>query len=75
MQKYLGLISILILVVTGLSYYFLLGKMIPESWVYSVLFGGFLASVLACWFSPSGFLKKTSATILIGLPVCYKEFD
>jgi hypothetical protein len=71
MSKYLGLISILILVITGFIYYSLLGKMIPEFWVYSILFIGFFASILFCWFSPSGFWKKVSATILIGLPICF----
>ncbi|MEH7386438.1 hypothetical protein V7147_13680 [Bacillus sp. JJ1521] len=70
MRKYLGIVSILILIATYLILQSLLGKQIGHLWVLIIVIG-YLASALASWFSKSGFWRKASATILIVLPVGY----
>jgi hypothetical protein len=69
-KKYLGLVSIGILVLTFLVLQTLVGKQIGHLWVWIILIG-YIGSVLASWFSASGFWRKASATILIALPVAF----
>lgn len=81
MRKHLGLLSFLILVLTGFTWYSFyttgsfLNTYIPKKiWsnggmYYGLLVVGFSASSLFCLFSPKGFWKKASATLLIGIPV------
>lgn len=70
MRKYLGIVSILILIVTYLILGSLVGKQIGHLWVLIIVIG-YLASALASWYSKSGFWRKASATILIIIPVGY----
>ena len=70
LRKYLGIISILILIVTYSILQSLVGKQIGHLWVWIIVIG-YLASALASWYSKIGFWRKASATILIVLPVGY----
>ncbi|MEH7254315.1 hypothetical protein V7111_19520 [Neobacillus niacini] len=70
MRKYLGIVSILILIATYLILQSLVGKQIGHLWVLIIVIG-YLASALAFWYSKSGFWRKASATILTVLPVGY----
>ena len=70
MRKYLGIVSILILIATYLILESLVGKRIGHLWVW-IIGIGYLASALASWYSESGFWRKASATVLTGLPVGY----
>lgn len=70
MRKYIGIVSILILIVTYFILESLVGKQIGHLWVWIIVIG-YLASALASWYSESGFWRKASATILIVLPVGY----
>ncbi|MEL3971050.1 hypothetical protein AAEO50_02060 [Rossellomorea oryzaecorticis] len=70
MKKYLGIISILILILTFLLLQTLVGKQIGQWWVWIIAIG-YTASAAASWFSESGFWRKASAAILIALPVAF----
>ncbi|KZE37179.1 hypothetical protein AV656_11400 [Bhargavaea cecembensis] len=70
MRKYLGILSIAILVVTFIILQSLVGKDIGASWVFIILIG-YSAAVLASWYSERGFWRKVSAAILIVLPAGY----
>ncbi|MCU1807588.1 hypothetical protein NVV31_19565 [Cytobacillus firmus] len=70
MRKYLGIVSILILIATYLILQALVGKQIGHLWVL-IIVTGYLASAIASWYSKSGFWRKASATILIVLPLGY----
>ncbi|RDW17674.1 hypothetical protein CWR45_10025 [Oceanobacillus chungangensis] len=70
MRKYLGIISILVLVATFLTLQSFVGKQIGNLWIWIILIG-YLVATLASWYSKSGFWRKASATILIILPVGY----
>jgi len=70
LRKYLGIISILILIATYLILQSLVGKQIGHLWIWIIVIG-YLASALASWYSKSGFWRQASATILIVLPVGY----
>ena len=70
LRKYLGIVSILILIATYLILQSLVGKQIGHLWVLIIVIG-YLASALASWYSKSGFWRKASATILIVLPAGY----
>lgn len=70
MRKYLGIVSILILMITFIIVNYLVDQEIGYLWAF-VIAGGYIASVLASWYSTSGFWRKSSATILIVLPVGY----
>ncbi|RWZ60607.1 hypothetical protein EQV77_04745 [Halobacillus fulvus] len=71
MRKYLGVVSILILIATYLILQTLFGTQIGQLWVLVIIAIGYVASALASWYSKSGFWRKASATILIVLPVGY----
>lgn len=68
MRKYLGIVSIAILVGTYVILELLVGKQIGQLWVWIIVVG-YLAAAIVTWYSESGFWKKASATILIGLPL------
>ncbi|OAT85945.1 hypothetical protein A6P54_17475 [Bacillus sp. MKU004] len=70
MKKYLGLVSIGILILTFIVLQSLVGKQIGHLWVWIMLIGYF-GAVLASWFSSSGLWRKASATILIALPLAF----
>jgi len=70
LRKYLGIVSILILIATYLILQSLVGKQIGYLWVVIIVIG-YLASAIASWLSTSRFWKKASATILIVLPAGY----
>jgi len=70
MRKYLGIVSIIILIGTYLLLESLVGKQIGHLWVLVIVIG-YLASAIASWYSKNGFWRKASATILIALPVGY----
>ncbi|MGD6968752.1 hypothetical protein ACQCVP_20240 [Rossellomorea vietnamensis] len=70
LRKYLGMVSILILIATYLILQSLVGKYMGQWWVVIIVIG-FVSSALASWYSESGFWRKASATILIALPVGY----
>ncbi|MBH9966051.1 hypothetical protein [[Bacillus] enclensis] len=70
MKKYLGLVSIGILILTFIVLQSLVGKQIGHLWVWIMLIGYF-GAVLASWFSSGGFWRKASATILIALPLAF----
>jgi hypothetical protein len=70
LRKYLGVVSILILIATYLILQSLVGKQIGHLWILIIAIG-YLASALASWYSKSGFWRKASASILIVLPVGY----
>ena len=69
MRKYLGIVSIVILIATYLILESLVGKQIGRLWVWMIIVIGYLTATLASWYSESGFWRKASAAILIGLPV------
>jgi hypothetical protein len=73
LRNYLGIVSILILAFTYFILQSLVGKQIGHLWIWIIVMG-YLASVLASWYSKSGFWRKASATILILLPVGYLAF-
>ncbi|MEH7237649.1 hypothetical protein [Bacillus sp. JJ1562] len=73
MRKYLGIVSILILIVTYLILQTIVGKDIGQLWILIIAIG-YLASAFASWYSTSGFWRKASATILIILPVAFLIF-
>ncbi|WP_175991494.1 hypothetical protein [Bacillus sp. Marseille-Q1617] len=73
MRKYLGVVSILILILTSLLLQALVGKQIGQLWVWIIVVG-YVGSAAASWFSESGFWRKASATILIALPVAFLTF-
>ncbi|MGM0898204.1 MAG: hypothetical protein ACQEV0_09895 [Bacillota bacterium] len=70
MRKYLGIVSILILVVTFLVLQSLVGKYIGQAWIW-IIGIGYVSAALASWYAASGFWRKASATILIILPAAY----
>ncbi len=70
LRKYLGMVSILILIATYFILESLVGKYIGNWWIWIIIIG-YSASALASWYSKSGFWRKASATILIVLPVGY----
>ncbi|MBF0705832.1 hypothetical protein IQ283_04370 [Alkalihalobacillus hwajinpoensis] len=70
MRKYLGIVSIIILIATYLILQSLVGTQIGHLWILIIAIG-YLASALASWYSKSGFWRKASASILIVLPVGY----
>lgn len=70
MRKYLGIVSILILIVTYFVLQSLVGKEIVNLWIWIIAIG-YLSSLIASWYSTSGVWRKASATILIIIPVGY----
>ena len=70
MQKYLGIVSIVILIATYLILESLVGKQIGHLWVWIIVIG-YLSSALASWYSERGFWRKASVAVLIGLPIGY----
>ncbi|NRD77295.1 hypothetical protein HPT25_07260 [Bacillus sp. BRMEA1] len=70
MRRYLGIVSIVILIVTYLILQSLVGKKTGNFWIL-ITFIGYLSSVLSSWYSTSGFWKMASATILILIPAGY----
>jgi hypothetical protein len=73
MKKYLGIISIFILILTFLLLQALVGKQIGQWWVWIIVIG-YVASAVASWYSESGFWRKASAAILIALPIAFLTF-
>ena len=72
MRKYSGVISILILIAIFLTFKIPnIGKVLPSWCFWYVLIFGYSASAFASWYSPSGFWRKASATILIIIPAGY----
>ena len=57
LRKYLGIISILILIATYLILQSLVGKQIGHLWIWIIVIG-YLASALASWYSKSGFWRQ-----------------
>jgi hypothetical protein len=70
LRKYLGIVSILILIATYFILQSLVGKMVGNLWIWVIAIG-YLSSVLASWFSTSGFWRKASGTVLIIIPLVY----
>ncbi|RLQ94504.1 hypothetical protein [Falsibacillus albus] len=70
MRKYLGIVSILILIATFFILQTLTGKYIGHLWLWIIAIG-YISAAAASWFSTSGFWRKASAAILILLPVGY----
>jgi hypothetical protein len=70
LRKYLGFVSILILIATYLILQFFVGKQIGHLWVW-IIGIGYLSSAIASWYSPRGLWRRLSATILIIIPVGY----
>ncbi|MCM3585734.1 hypothetical protein M3182_08215 [Mesobacillus maritimus] len=70
MRKYLGILSIFILIVTYFILQSLVGKQIGHLWVWIIVIG-YVAAALSSWYSTSGFWRKASATVLIILPIGY----
>ena len=68
MRKYLGIVSIIILLGTYVVLELLVGKQIGHLWLW-IMVVGYLAAAVVTWYSESGFWKKASATILIALPL------
>ncbi|MGM0865883.1 MAG: hypothetical protein ACQEWF_14520 [Bacillota bacterium] len=73
MKKYLGLVSIFILIVTILILQSLVGKQIGHLWVW-IIGIGYGCAALASWFSAPGFWRKASAVILVVVPVGFIIF-
>ncbi|MCA1060212.1 hypothetical protein LCL96_14835 [Rossellomorea aquimaris] len=73
MRKYLGLLSIFILLVTFLILQSLVGKQIGHLWVWIIAIG-FAGAAFASWYSAPGFWRKASAVILVVLPVGFILF-
>ncbi|MGE7182665.1 hypothetical protein ACQKKK_01435 [Peribacillus sp. NPDC006672] len=71
MRKYLGIISILILIGTYFIFYIPgIDKLpLPYWFLYVFLLTGYIAAAFASWYSHSGFWRRASATILIILPI------
>lgn len=68
MRKYLGIVSILILVTTFFLFYIARDHLLGQSYIL-LLIVGYLAAVTACWYSVSGVWRKVSATLLVVLPL------
>jgi|GEM_PF-3958738 hypothetical protein len=73
MKKYLGLVSIFILIVSFLILQSLVGKQIGHLWVW-IIGIGYGCAALASWFSSPGFWRKASAAILVVVPVGFILF-
>jgi hypothetical protein len=73
LKKYLGIVSIFILILTFLVLQALVGKQIGQLWVW-IIGIGYVASAVASWYSESGFWRKASAAILIALPIAFLTF-
>jgi hypothetical protein len=73
LRKYLGAVSIFLLILTFLLLQALVGKQIGQWWVWIIVIG-YTASAAASWFSESGFWRKASAAILIALPIAFLTF-
>ncbi|MEC2057417.1 hypothetical protein I6J18_04515 [Peribacillus psychrosaccharolyticus] len=71
MRKYLGIISILILIGTYCIFYIPgIDKLpLPHWFLYVFFLTGYIAAAFASWYSHSGFWRRASATILIILPI------
>ena len=72
MRKHLGIVSILILITLCFVVESFVGKPAKyEPLLFTIVIIGYLTAILACWYSVSGFWRKASATILIGIPIVY----
>jgi hypothetical protein len=73
MRKYLGPVSIFILLLTFLVLQSLVGKQIGHLWLWIIVVG-YAGSAIASWYSAPGFWRKASAVILVVLPVGFLLF-
>jgi hypothetical protein len=73
MRKYLGIVSISILIVTVVILQLLVGKQIGHLWMW-IMSVGYIGAALSSWYSEPGFWRKASAVIVVVLPVGFLVF-